>query len=326
MAFIDLTKAFGSINREALWKVLSRFGCPANFITILRLLHDKMTATALFSETETEPFTIRTGVKQGCVIAPTLFTVYLCVILFLVRDRLPHGIELDSWLDGRLFNLGRLKAKTKVMKTAALDLQYADDCAILVHSAEELQTSLDLFTEAYQSLGLSINNRKAKVINQPTPGINAGPPEIKVSGGIVEVVEHFPYLPSHLSQKATIDAEIQHHICCACTSFRKLCHRVFVDHNIRKETKVIVYKAICITTLLYGSEAWVTYRCHLKTLETFHQRCLRKILHIWWEGCRTNGSVLTEANTTSIEAMIVQNQLTWTGHCQVRCHYWWHLT
>ena len=104
--------------------------------------------------------------------------------------------------------MSRLKAKTKVMKTAVIDLQYADDCAILVYSAEELQTSLDLFTEAYQSLGLSINIIKTKVIHQPTPGINAGPPEMKVSAGILEVVEHFPYLRSHLSQKATIEAEI----------------------------------------------------------------------------------------------------------------------
>ena len=76
-AFINLTKAFDSINREALWKVLSRFGCPAYSITILSLLHDKMTATVLINGTETEPFTIRTGVKQGRVIAPTLLTVYL---------------------------------------------------------------------------------------------------------------------------------------------------------------------------------------------------------------------------------------------------------
>ena len=75
--FIDLTKAFGSISREALWKVLCRFGCPANFITTLILLHDTtMTATVLVNWTETEPFTIRTAVKQGCVIAPTLFTIY----------------------------------------------------------------------------------------------------------------------------------------------------------------------------------------------------------------------------------------------------------
>ena len=39
------------------------------------------------------------------------------------------------------------------------------------------------------------------------------------------------------------------------------------------------------------------------------------MLHIRWEDCRTNASVLTEVNTTSIEAMIMQNQLCWTGHC-----------
>ena len=47
--FIDSAKAFESINREALWKVLSRFDCPANFITILRLV----TATVLINGTET---------------------------------------------------------------------------------------------------------------------------------------------------------------------------------------------------------------------------------------------------------------------------------
>ena len=119
MAFIDLTKAFDSISREALWKVLSRFGCPVNLIKILRLIHDKMTATVLFNGTDTEPFTIQTWVKQGCVIAPTLFTVYLCATLFLLRDRLPHGVELEWRLDAKLFNHSRLKANTKMMKTSS---------------------------------------------------------------------------------------------------------------------------------------------------------------------------------------------------------------
>ena len=61
IAFIDLTKAFDSINREGLWKVMSRFGCPTNFMTMVRHLHDNMTATVLINGTETEPLTIRTG-------------------------------------------------------------------------------------------------------------------------------------------------------------------------------------------------------------------------------------------------------------------------
>ena len=102
IAFIALITAIDSINREAIWNVQSRFGCPTNFITILRLLHDKMTATVLINGTDTELFTMRRGVKQGCFIAPTLFTIYLCAILFLVRDRLPCGVEIDYRLYGRL--------------------------------------------------------------------------------------------------------------------------------------------------------------------------------------------------------------------------------
>ena len=69
-----------------------------------------------------------------------------------------------------------------------------------------------------------------------------------------------------------------------------------------------------IPTLLYASETWTTYRQHLKTLENFHQRCLRNILKISWENRKTNISVLNEAKTTSIEAYIIKNQLRWIGH------------
>ena len=109
MVFTDSSNSFNSINREALWNVLSRFGCPIYklYTTVLRLLHDKMTATFLINGTETEPFTIRTEMKHGCVIAPTLFTINLCSMLFLVRHRRPRGVKIDYRLDGKHFNLSR---------------------------------------------------------------------------------------------------------------------------------------------------------------------------------------------------------------------------
>ncbi|XP_062828422.1 uncharacterized protein LOC134296734 [Anolis carolinensis] len=64
----------------------------------------------------------------------------------------------------------------------------------------------------------------------------------------------------------------------------------------------------------YACETWTVYRRHTKLLERFHQRCLRKILQISWEDRRTNVSVLEEAKTTSIEAMLLRHQLHWTGH------------
>ena len=65
----------------------------------------------------------------------------------------------------------------------------------------------------------------------------------------------------------------------------------------------MVYKSICITT--------VVYRSHLKTLEKFHQRCLRKIHCIRWEDRRTNASILI---TPSIEAMVMHCQLRWAAN------------
>ena len=69
-----------------------------------------------------------------------------------------------------------------------------------------------------------------------------------------------------------------------------------------------------LSTLLYGSESWVTYRSHLRLLERFHQRCLRAILGIHWSAFVTNVEVLERAGVTSIETMLLKSQLRWAGH------------
>lgn len=65
LAFIDLTKAFDSVSRDLLWKILARFGCPGKFVRILELFHTGMQARIL---TNCELFPVKSGVKQGYVI------------------------------------------------------------------------------------------------------------------------------------------------------------------------------------------------------------------------------------------------------------------
>lgn len=106
MAFIDLSKAFDSVNRQALWLVLAKIGCPEKYIRVLRLLHDNMSATVLSgSGDETEPFRVDTGVKQGCVIAPTLFSIFIAAILHFTGKHLPQGVKIMSRTDRQLFNI-----------------------------------------------------------------------------------------------------------------------------------------------------------------------------------------------------------------------------
>ena len=44
MTFVDLTKAFDTVSREGLWKIMAKFGCPAKFIAMARQFHDGMLA------------------------------------------------------------------------------------------------------------------------------------------------------------------------------------------------------------------------------------------------------------------------------------------
>jgi hypothetical protein len=62
--------------------------------------------------------------------------------------------------------------------------------------------------------------------------------------------------------------------------------------------------SIYINALLYGSETWTTYARHVKKLNCFHMRCLRRILHIKWQDKIPNTEVLERANMSSMHATL----------------------
>ncbi len=75
-----------------------------------------------------------------------------------------------------------------------------------------------------------------------------------------------------------------------------------------------VYKACVLSTLLYGSEAWTTYSTQENKLQTFHLRCLRRILGILWKDKVTNNDVLSKAGIASMYTFLRERHLRWLGH------------
>ena len=66
ISFIDLSKAFDSVDRTLLWKILEKCGCPSKIIDIVRQLHDGMQVRVKVSGDLFEPFDVTRGVEQGC--------------------------------------------------------------------------------------------------------------------------------------------------------------------------------------------------------------------------------------------------------------------
>ena len=73
IAFIDLTKAFDLVSRDGVFKVLPKIGCPPKLQSMIESFHADTKGTVQINGSFSEPFEIRSGVKQGCVLAPMLF-------------------------------------------------------------------------------------------------------------------------------------------------------------------------------------------------------------------------------------------------------------
>ena len=266
--FVDLTKAFDIVSRDRLWKIMGKFGCPSTFIAVVCQCHDGRMAQVLDDGEPSEAFPVTNGVKQGCVLAPTLFSLMFSAILTDAFRESKPGINIKFRTDGKLFNPMRLQAATKVKETVLRDFLFTDDCALNASDEQEMQAEMDSFSAACNNLGLTISTKKIEVMFQPAPGNQYHKRQITVNGQTLQVVETFTYLGSTLSCTANIDAEINNRISKASSTFRRLREKVWERRGISLETKLKVYRAVVLTTLLYGSETWTVYRRHERSSTT----------------------------------------------------------
>ena len=144
--FIDLTKAFDTVNRRALWLILEKLGCPNKFVKILRLFHDDMQAWVNVGGKLSEQISVANGVKQGDIPASTLFSLYFAVAFQLAFEGCHDGIYLRYRTTGKLFNIRRFDAPTKTLSSLFRKFLYADDCDILAHSQTDMQHLVDAFS------------------------------------------------------------------------------------------------------------------------------------------------------------------------------------
>ena len=127
-------------------------------------------------------------------------------------------------------------------------------------------------------------------------------------------MNRFTYLGSTLSQNVTIDDEVNVRIARASATFGRLHANVWNRRGISLQTKLKVYKAIVLPTLLYACETWTVYQRHAKKLNHFHTTCLRKQLNIKWQDRIPDTEVLAQADLPSIYTILMQSQLCWAGH------------
>ena len=139
-----------------------------------------------------------------CVLTPTLFGVFFALLLRHAFGTASEGICPRTRSDGRLFDLGRLRAKTKVLEALIRDMLFADDAAVMTHAQQELQALMDRFPQACKDFGAAISLKKTNFLGQDTVEL----PAVTIDDYELDVVKQFAYLSSTITDNLSLDTEI----------------------------------------------------------------------------------------------------------------------
>ena len=197
--FVDYEKAFDSLDRDTLWKLLQHYGIPEKCIYLIRSSYEDMACRVIHAGQLTDSFMVKTGVRQGCLLSPFLFLLAIDWIMKKTTKK-RNGIQWTPW-------------------SQLEDLDFADDLALLSHSHKQMQEKTEQLNTVSTQLGLNINRSKTKIMKANTKNNNP----ITLNGEPLEETDAFTYLGSTINKtggteedvKARINAESKsgiHHV------------------------------------------------------------------------------------------------------------------
>nr|VZI47400.1 unnamed protein product [Spirometra erinaceieuropaei] len=245
--FVDLMTAFETVNREGLWKIMWEFGCPERFSQMVRQLHDGKIARVTENGDVSGAFAVTNGMQQGCVLSPTLFgLIFSAMLMDAYRDERP-GIRIAYGTDGHILNRRQMHFQSPLSTTTMHELLFTDDCAFNATLEGNMRRSMNLFVVVCD---------KRVVMHQRPPDAAYNTAEIKVNGVQLQVVDNFTYLSRTPSRNTKIDEAVVRQISKISQALSRLCNTVWNRHGLYLNTRLKMYKAVILRTLLYGADTW----------------------------------------------------------------------
>ena len=254
--FIDLQKAYDSVDRTLLWQVLARFGTPPQMIEVIHQFHDWMRACVRRDDSRCSGwFEVAQGLRQGCVFSPLLFNVFFAAILLVVpeRSRKDAGILTD------LIHLQEQPSKVdpetalECVRRAIWGMLYANDACIVSRSPRGLGRMMTVFVEVFGTFSLTISDNKPETMRMPIPRAAATKIVFNATGQQYRQTTSFGYLGGTVTETPNLSDEIDRRIRAGWMSFKRYTRELYdCPKASLLPLKTRMMRSKVVEALLYG--------------------------------------------------------------------------
>ena len=232
IAYLDITKAYDSVWREGLWRKLYEYGVRGKMLRMIKNIYEEVVSCVVIDEYRSDWFENRVGLRQGCVLSPILFNIFIDDIVREVKS-LGLGVQI-----------GDIKISS---------LLYADDMTLLAESESDIQCMLDVVQKYSEKWKFCFSSKKSVVV---VYGVRRQKAVFRIGEEVVSEESVFRYLGVNLSRtwswKRLKDEQ--------CMKARKRISEMWArganSWMLSVRTLCVIWK-ICVKPIIeYGCEIW----------------------------------------------------------------------
>ena len=323
--FVDLVKAFDSVDRVALDAILEKLGVPPKLRNLIMALHSNVKIEIQLGDDKVT-FSNKMGVLQGGSLSPTLFIIFVHAFVSTLdtsKWTVPKYLTKD---DDVLSGRSMFSKDGKSFESPYSF--YADDSAFVFCTRADFDVGAVVIRSHYACWGLEMHvgtaKKESKTVAMFLPGYTRMYGDGDTSklvfddGSFVHFEKEFKYLGSYIHYKLCDDLDIEKRIETASKMFGALCECIFSKIQVSYQAKRTAFVSIIIPTLLYGAETWAISSGSLRKLQSFHNRCVRRMcrVNLWKtrEFHLKTETLLDRLGVRSLNFYLHRRIIKWVGH------------
>ena len=292
---VDFKKDFDRVWHDALWLWASMqfYNIDQHLINVIQSLYKNSTSAVYHNSKIGKWFNTSVGVRQGCLLSPTLFNIFLERIMTDALEEHQGSISIG----GRNIT----------------NLRFADDIDGLAGSESELASLVGKLERAVKAYGMEINADKTKMMTNSPAGISGN---ICVDGHKLETVDQFKYLGAILTDEGS-RKEVLSRVAQATASFYKM-NYIWKDKSTTVKSKIRLMRTLAISIMLYACESWTLTAELERKIKSAEMKFYRRLLNIRYQDHITNQEVIRRITAAGpfeyMLSTVKRRKLMWFGH------------